>query len=148
MPGTIFFRDSRLPDGIDHVLSKCLLYKNDDVILLATLPDGERFFVPDGDRISNPNPPPAELDPKRPFSIPSDVSAPIKALVDVDKHANLNDCPVFMIPDGGTLSYDGTTFTVIPPTPPNGSGPKPGCAVLVFSLFGFGITAIALNLFH
>lgn len=144
MPGTIFFQDTRHPQGIDHVSSRCLLFKNDDPFLAIPLPDGERFFLPDGDTLTNANTPPGVNDPKRPFTIPSDVNAPIKAVVDVESHANIRDCPFHMVPDGGTLSYDGTTFTVIPPTTPPTITPKPGCATMAIATIASALGLLAI----
>lgn len=148
MPGTIYFKDTRDPNGIDHIAQRCLLFKNGDTAALnpvfhltAFLPDGERFFLPAGDSL-------AGQDPMRSFTIPADVDSPIQAVVNVSNpdwagHDNRLTCEVFIVPDGGTLSFDGTNYSVIQPTiPPNTSKPKTGCLPMMLMglliIFGIG----------
>lgn len=148
MPGTIFFKDTRNPNGIDHISQRCLLFKNGDTAALNPLfhlalflPDGERFFVPAGDLLN-------DQDPLRPFIIPSDVDAPIQAVVNVSNpnslgHDNRLSCAVFMVPDGGTLVFDGVNYSVLEPVvAPDPPKPNKGCmpmlVMIVFIVLGFG----------
>lgn len=146
MPGTIFFRDTRDFSGIDHDPKRCLLFKSTDTAaenplfhLALFLPDGERFFMPQGDTVN-------DQDPTRPFVIPDDVMPPIQAVVNVSNadwagHDNRLTCQTFMVPDGGTLQFDGLNYTVIPAATTVTPTPSKGCmpifvlvAALVISL--------------
>ena len=108
MATTIFFDDLRDPNGIDHVFIRCLLFKQNDTLLIATLPDGERFFAPKGDS------PPLNTT----FMAPSDVNTPIKVVVRVGNPDwagadNRASCEQRIVPDGSTLTFDGERFEVI-----------------------------------
>jgi hypothetical protein len=97
---------------------------------------GKRFFLPAGDLIDN-----QVRGPLRPFTIPVDVGARNKAVVNVSApdwagRDNRLSCAVFLVPDGGTLFFDGTNYSVIQPTiPENPPAHQKGCLSMVLMLF-------------
>lgn len=152
MPGTIFFKDLRRSDGFDHVFQRCLIFKKDDTAALnplfhlaITLPDGERFFLPPGDLVN-------DMDPLRPFVIPQDVASPVQVVVNVSSpdpigHDNRTSCPVFLVADGETLTFDGENYSIVPPAPtPTTGSTKPGCMVIPVSMVGLSLGLVAIQL--
>ena len=111
MGTTIFFKDTRDPEADVIIAKRCLMFKEDDTLFFATLPDGERFMIPDGL--------PFEERTIPAFSAPDDINTPIKVVVGVGAAGflgadNRAKCEVRIVPDGGTLTYDGSRYEVIP----------------------------------
>ena len=110
MGTTIFFKDTRDP-GMEISAKRCLMFKEDDTVFIATLPDGERLMVPDGL--------PFEERTIPSFTAPDDIKTAIKVVVSVSAPEffgvdNRAKCEVRIVPPGGTLTYDGTRYEVIP----------------------------------
>lgn len=93
--------------------SRCLMFKQDDTILFATLPNGEHLFMAEETMVEG-HP---ELTASS-FTAPDDIPAPIKLVVNVGAPNiigadNRAFCEQRIIPNGGTLTFNGERFEVV-----------------------------------